>query len=158
MWFDYAGWVFILLLYRSRPKIGLTGGLRSFSRSLLSLFQADGRWISIWYTQVRNETNSFWAQHIYYPFISPPQPFHSGPALSSQFFIFSLRIFCAVCSRFYISLFIINSKKPVRGTETGLVVLSGAGQRSQGMSSRAEKSGSEMFMSHIGQSTTADLK
>ena len=64
----------------------------------------------------------------------------------------------ARADRFHISLYLINSKKPVRGTETGLVVLSGAGQRSQGMSSRAEKSGSEMFMSHIGQSTTADLK
>ena len=75
--------------------------------------------------------------------------FHSGPALSCLFFIFSLRIFCVVCSQLHVSLYIINSKKPVRGTETGSLVLPGAGQRLPGMSARAE-----MFMSHISQLTT----
>ena len=50
----------------------------------------------------------------------------------------------------------ISSKKPMRATVTGSLVLSGAGQRLPGMSARAETSGSEMFMSHIGLSNRTD--
>ena len=141
MWFDCAVCLCKYLVCRSRTKLGLTGdgALSSFSRysvpsqqwPALSLSLSQARYVKI-----------VWVR-------SPPQAIHSKLALSSLTtaktensdnqpanlpIYYTFFFYFDPFSYIHVSLYIINSKKPVRGTVTGL------DQRCL------------MFMSHIGHS------